>query len=110
MNVERTEVLWLEARSDYTRDDLMAMSGLPAELLHGLMECGVLPAGTGFAHEVFEAESVALARAARRLHDAFDLDADGLAVAVTLLQRVRRLEQDVARLRAHTNDFGDEAA
>lgn len=104
MNVERTEVMWLEARSDYTVDDLLAMSGLSADVLHELLEWGVFPSGTRSDLHVFEAETVALARAAQRLHDAFDLDADGLAVAVTLLRRVRLLEQDVARLRAHAGN------
>ena len=36
-----------------------------------------------------------LVQAARRLHDAFDLAPDGLAVAVTLLRRIRILEREL---------------
>jgi chaperone modulatory protein CbpM len=43
---------------------------------------------------------VTVARTACRLRDDFELDTSGLSVALTLLQRVRTLEEELARLRA----------
>ncbi len=112
MKIERTEVVWLEARSDYTAFDLANMSGLPAELLDELMECGALPARNdrdnadqGGAR--FEAECIALVRTARRLRDDFDLDANGLAVAVSLLRRMRVLETELTEARARAAATSD---
>ena len=105
MKIERTEVVWLEARSDYTAHDLADMSGLPSELLRELIDCGALPTTgePGITH--FHAESIALVRTARRLRDDFELDVNGLAVALSLLRRMKALEADLAeaQARAATN-------
>lgn len=101
MKIEHTEVVWLEARSDYSAHDLANLSGLPAELLHELMDCGALPAIPEPGNARFEARTIALVRTARRLRDDFELDANGLAVAVSLLRRMRALEDELADARAH---------
>ena len=43
---------------------------------------------------------ITVARTACRLRDDFELDTRGLAVALRLLERVRALEEEIARLRA----------
>lgn len=98
---ERDEVVWLEARTDYSFDEVVELSGLPQSLLDELIECGALPAHGRPSRTtvVFEAESIVLARAASRLREHFELDASGLAVAVSLLRRVRVLEARLARMR-----------
>lgn len=108
MKIERTEVVWLESRSDYSAHDLADMSGLPAELLRELMDCGALPTthDQGSAH--FEAESIALVRTARRLRDDFELDANGLAVAISLVRRMRALEAELTEMRARGAAVFDE--
>lgn len=100
MKIERTEVVWLEARSDYSTSDLADLSGLPDDLLDELMQCGALPTRVDQGSARFEAECVALVRAARRLRDDFELDANGLAVALSLLRRMRALENQLAEARA----------
>ena len=100
MKIEHTEVVWLEARSDYTARDLADLSGLPADVLNELMDCGALPATREQGGARFEAESVALVRTARRLRDDFELDANGLAVAMSLLRRMHALEAELAEARA----------
>lgn len=102
MTIERTEVVWLESRSDYSIDELAELSGLPATLLAELIDSGALPVTGSRTVLRFEAESVVLARAAQRLHQHFDLDEHGLAVAVSLLRRVRALEAQVSGLRARS--------
>lgn len=103
MVIERSEVVWLEARSDYSLDELAEMSGLPPSLLRELIECGALPVGRQEQRSTihFETESIVLARAASRLREHFELDGSGLAVAVSLLRRVRLLEARLARMSPH---------
>ena len=50
----------------------------------------------------FSARVVTVARTACRLRDDFELDTRGVGVALKLLERVRDLEQEIARLRAQT--------
>lgn len=99
MTTERMEVVWLEARSDYTVTEVIELSGLPPRLVEALVECGALPIA---GDRRFEAESIVLARAARRLHDSFELDDQGLALAISLLRRVRVLEALLVDTRARS--------
>jgi hypothetical protein len=48
----------------------------------------------------FSAQVVSVARTASRLRDELELDMAGLGVALRLLDRVRGLEDEIARLRA----------
>lgn len=100
MNIERSEVVWIESRSDYSVDEVAALSGLPTDVVGDLVDCGALPARDPRVQVRFEAETVVLARAARRLREHFELDAHGLAVAVSLLRRVRTLEMELSAARA----------
>ncbi len=100
MTIEHTRVVWLESRTDYSQDEVVEMSGLPQALLDSLVDCGALPASGGRTTVRFASESIVLARAARRLRDHFELDDQGLAVAVSLLRRVRALEAELSRTRA----------
>ena len=100
MNVE-AEVLWLDEHREISLRELVEMSGLrEAELLE-LVHCGAIPAqGQPKAGYRFSARVVTVARTARRLRDDFELDTRGLSVALSLLERVRALEEEIARLRA----------
>lgn len=103
MTVERTQVLWIEQRADYSVHEVGELSGLPHALLEQLVACGALPASGGQAAHL-SSEGVVLARAAGRLRRHFELDDDGLAVAVSLLRRVRVLEAELSRVRAMPRD------
>jgi chaperone modulatory protein CbpM len=103
MTIERTEVMWLSARSDYSVDEVAEMSGLPVDLLRTLAEMGALPSASVGGQRTticFASESITLARAAGRIRDHFELDEAGLAVAVSLLRRVRSLEARLAEVHA----------
>lgn len=100
MTIE-TEVLWLDEHRVVSLTELVEVSGLGEGELLELVHSGALPArdvpGGGIA---FSARVVTMARTACRLRDDFELDTRGLAVALRLLERVRDLEGEVARLRA----------
>jgi chaperone modulatory protein CbpM len=100
MTIE-TEVVWLDEHRMVSLTELVEVSGLHEHELMELVSTGALPArdapGGGLA---FSARVVTMARTACRLRDDFELDTRGLAVALRLLERVRDLEGEVARLRA----------
>jgi chaperone modulatory protein CbpM len=98
-----TEVLWLDEHRVVSLHELVEISGLrEAELLE-LVHIGALPtrdvAGGGY---TFSARVITVARTACRLRDDFELDTHGVGVALRLLERVRDLEEEIARLRAQT--------
>ena len=107
MTTETSQVVWLESRSDYSIHELVELSGLPASLLGDLIDCGALPVEGTSTTVRFEAESVVLARAAQRIQEHFELDDRGLAVAVTLLRRVRALEAQLSNARARSRSETD---
>jgi chaperone modulatory protein CbpM len=100
MSIE-TEVLWLDEHRLVSLTELVEFSGLRETELLELVNTGALPArdgpGGGLA---FSGRVVTMARTACRLRDDFELDTRGLAVALRLLERVRDLESELARLRA----------
>lgn len=96
-----TEVLWLDEHRVVSLTELMEVSGLTEAELLELVGTGALPARDAPGGELaFSARVVTLARTACRLRDDFELDTRGLAVALQLLERVRDLECELARLRA----------
>ena len=93
MRVERSEMVWLDERHELSLAELAELSGLPARDLQALVDCGAIaPVDPGATTYAFSAHWVVVARTATRLRNDFELDSQGLAVALTLLERVRELE------------------
>ena len=96
-----TEVLWLDEQRVVSLTELVEVSGLSRDELIELVQGGAIPArevqGTNY---VFSAGVISVARTACRLRDELELDMAGLGVALRLLDRVRSLEEEIARLRA----------
>jgi chaperone modulatory protein CbpM len=100
MTIE-TEVLWLDDQRVVSFTELVEVSGLQENELMDLVNTGALPARDAPGGTLaFSARVVTMARTACRLRDDFELDTRGLAVALRLLERVRDLESEIARLRA----------
>jgi len=100
MSIE-AEVLWLDEHRVVSLEELVEVSGLTREELVELVHGGALPVReTRGSSYVFSAQVVSLARTACRLRNELELDMAGLGVALQLLDRVRGLEQEIARLRA----------
>ncbi|AIY41445.1 hypothetical protein LT85_2287 [Collimonas arenae] len=79
----------------------MEYSGLShaelAELVAlGAIEPEVEPGRDMAAEYVFRSQTIVVARKARRLRDDFELDTQGLAMALNLLQRIQMLEAKLA--------------
>ena len=96
-----TDVLWLDEQRVVSLEELVQVSGLTRAELLELVHCGALPVreerGASY---YFPARTISVARTACRLRDELELDMAGLAVALRLLDRVRGLEEEIARLRA----------
>jgi len=92
---------WLHERYELSLSQLCDLSGLSEAELRELVDCGAIAPADPLAREwTFSADRLVVARSAFRLRRDFDLDFQGLALAVTLLERVRDLEQQLRALRA----------
>jgi len=101
MKVELTEAMWIEDSSAISIAELAEQSGLDEANLRDLVDYGALsPVDPTAASWTFSAECVVTARTACRLLNDFELEPNGLAVALTLLERIRALENEVRRLHA----------
>ena len=101
MTVEITETLWLDERGSITLIELSECSGLTEPELRELVDIGALePLDADAPQWSFGSRCIVAARAACRLRDDFELDTSGLAVALSLLERIEELEAEVQRVRA----------
>ena len=115
MKVELSEAQWLCEQAEISVGQLAELTGLSPELLRELVDYGALvPIGAPVAeHEAssaadarpdpsaqwsFAADCVVAVRTARRLRDDFDLDANALAVALMLIERIHGLEAQLREL------------
>lgn len=101
MNTGTTESVWLHEHHEISLEELCELSGLSEAELRDLVDCGVLaPADPDAPRWTFSADRLIVARSASRLRKDFELDARGVALAITLLERVRDLQAEVRDLRA----------
>lgn len=92
---------WLHERYELTLAELCDLSGLSESELRVLVDFGAIaPADPDAREWTFTSDRLIVARSASRLRKDFDLDPQGLALAVALLERVRDLEEQLRDLRA----------
>jgi len=93
MRFELTEAVWLDESEEFSLPQLAELSGLTVTELQQLVEYEALePCDPSAPVLTFKAQCLTTARAACRLRGDFDLDPSGLAVVLTLLERIRDLE------------------
>ena len=105
---EASEALWLDEHYVFSLTEIVALSGLSNAEVQHLLDCEALspvaavePAAEFNASQArFSAQCLALARAASRLRDDFDLDVNGLALTLQLLARIHELEKELLDLQA----------
>lgn len=105
MKIEITEAQWLDETGELTLEELVELSGLPSDLLIELVEHGALepvePRAAGASRSStwhFSAECVVAVRAASRLREDFELDANAMSVALMLVERIHDLEAQLQEL------------
>lgn len=102
MMADVTEWIWLNEEGVCSAQHLIEVSGLSNEELDELIANGVIVPVDADAYPLsFQLRSVVIANKARRLRDDFDLDRNGLVLALTLMQRIAELEAEINTVRSH---------
>ena len=99
MKLESNEVLWLDHHHELSLHEVAELSGLAETELLELIDCGAI-APSDPARQTFAARCIVLARTASRLRRDFELDVQGVSVAMALWSRVQELEQELSELKA----------
>src|SRR5262245_42794069 len=101
MTLEFAQAVYIDDGETITFAQLVERSGLTADELRDLLDCGALTADqTGAAAARFGERCILVARTARRLRDEYALeDSHSLAVVVRLTQRIAALEGELRRRR-----------
>ena len=92
MTLELTELTWLGERAEYTLVELAEHSRLAEAEILELIECGII--------SLRDSHALTAAKTAARLHNDFEIDLQGVALAMTLLKRIQELEAELGQLRA----------
>jgi hypothetical protein len=101
MELEQADAVWLDDRLEFSFAELERFSGLSEAELRDLVDCGaVAPTNPQETEWKFSGDIVVTVQAAGRLRADLELDPQALALAVTLLNRIRELEAQIGSLRA----------
>lgn len=94
MSNENYEGVLLDEARQITLDELQLTSGLSVGEITELVEVGVFEQASGDRLSwVFSSRCISQARTALRLRDDFELNTQGVALALTYLERIRELEE-----------------
>ena len=101
MATEQDETTWVYAQTQVSMVDFAQSSGLPPELLRELVEYGALaPVNPQAGEWTFSGDSLVRVRTAARLRNDLELDTPVLALVLSFLERIDRLEAEMRRLSA----------
>ncbi len=101
MNTDTTQWIILDDSSVCSAQHLIEVSGLSHAELERLIEAGtIVPVEQNAPPVTFSLRYVAIASTARRLRDDFELDVNGMVLALTLLRRIDEMEEQLAAARA----------
>ncbi len=101
MEAEHTEAQWLIEECEFSLTELVELSGSSAEELRELVEYGAItPVNPDAPQWVFPGKCLPTVRAASRLRVSFELEPHGMALVISLLERIHDLEDQVDSLRA----------
>jgi chaperone modulatory protein CbpM len=98
---EHIESLWLTDDNEFTCAELAELAGISEAELNELVDYGaVTPINPDALPWSFNGTCLLTIRTACRLRLSFDLDPHGVALTVSLLERIHGLEAQITRLRA----------
>jgi len=94
------DAMWVEKREQLSMERLAKMSGLSEDELLALVEYGALtPTNPDEAQYTFAQHWVMSIKTAGRLRHAFDLEPNALALTLSLIERIRDLQDELRKLR-----------
>jgi chaperone modulatory protein CbpM len=108
MSLQLVHAVWLNEGDVCTLEYLAEVSGLSLEEINDLVDSGSIAPAHPKQPGSFALLHVSTVRRARRLRDDFQLDRNGLALAMTLLRRIDALEESLLMLQPHLRGNGRE--
>lgn len=101
MSKQLVKAVWLHGDELCQIEHLVEVSGLSIDEIHDLIESEVIaPANDSTEPYLFALQTVLTVKTARRFRDDFELDRNGLNIALTLFQRIAELETELEIVRA----------
>jgi len=95
------EAEWLTEDCEFSLEELVELSGLPETELRELVDYGAIePVDASASQWIFKGRCLTTVRAACRLRMSFDLEPHGVALVMSLLDRIRDLEAQMESVRA----------
>ena len=99
MNIDFSEIVWLDHHHEVSIDELVELSGFSQEELRQLVDSGALvPINPDEVCWSFSAHSVVSIRTLSRLKQDFELESNAFALTLVFLERIRALELKVQEL------------
>jgi chaperone modulatory protein CbpM len=93
MNIDYSELMWLDHHHAVSLEELAELSGLAQEELRQLVESGALiPNSTSDENLYFNSHCVISIRTLSRLKQDFDLEPSAFGLTLVFLERIRKLE------------------
>lgn len=107
MPTEHAEPVWLTEDHAFSLEELAELAGLAEAELRELVDYGAItPIDPESSPWVFSGRCLLTVRTACRLRLSFDLEPHGVALIVSLLERIHGLETQLAGLRAQLPQHG----
>jgi chaperone modulatory protein CbpM len=98
MQIDQTELIWLDEHHEVSLDELIEISGFSQEELHHLVEIGALIPHNPAEDNVttndlrFSSQCIVSIRTLSRLKHDFELEQNALDLMLVFLERIRNLE------------------
>lgn len=93
MNIDFSELIWLDDQHEVSLDELIELSGLTQQELRHLVESGALiPNNPADDDWHFNSHCVVSVRMLSRLKQDFELEPNAFALTLVFLERIRTLE------------------
>lgn len=101
MKLTLSDSVWLDNQGVCTAQHIIEVSGLTVVELDALIANGIITPVDGRAgRPAFQLHHLITANTARRLRDDFELDLNGLTLALTLKRHIAQLQTEVQSLQA----------
>jgi len=102
MNIDETELIWLDEQHEISMDELIALSGLAEAEVRQLVEIGALtpttPDNPNANTWSFSSHCIISIRQLSRLKHDFELEQNALGLTLIFLERIRTLEYQLRAL------------